>query len=258
VTPPKPYPEYKASGVEWLGEVRIPDHWSSRRLGQVARPQNSPVAWMAAIVGSLSVARPGLSSELIARSRIPVPPPSEQRAIADFLDRELAEIDAFIAVQQELIELLGERRSAATVRSLDAAWQFPTVPLKRLFGQGWRGDLPGADFLGAAGGDPGAVAPRLAPRFADALLRSPRLVAEFRTRLHSSRLNWEQLRDVRVPVPPVPEQNEIVERLDRETAEIDSVIADAGQAIALSRERRAAMISAAVTGKIDVRDAAAA
>jgi type I restriction enzyme S subunit len=57
---------------------------------------------------------------------------------------------------------------------------------------------------------------------------------------------------IRVPVPPIPEQNEIVERLERETSAIDSVIADAGSAIALSRERRAALISAAVAGTVDV------
>jgi restriction endonuclease S subunit len=206
---------------------------------------------MAAIVDSLSAARPGLSPELIARSKVPVPPPSERVGIADFLHRETAEIDELITLQQELMALLAERRSAAAARALDAAWRFPAVPLKRLFGQG-------SGFFGALSGDSGAVPSALAPSFADALLRSPRLVAEYRTRLHSSRPSWEQLRDIRVPVPPIPEQNEIVERLDRETAEIDSVIADAGEAIALSRERRAALISAAVTGKIDVRDAAAA
>jgi hypothetical protein len=253
----KPYPEYKAGGVEWLGEVRIPDHWSSRKLGQVTRPQDAPVGWMAAIVDSLSAARPGLSSELIARSKIPVPPLSEQVGIANFLHRETAEVDALIVLQQELMALLAERRSAAAARSLDAAWRFPMVPLKRLFGQG--SDFFGVAFAGVASGDAGAVPAEFAPSFADALLRSPRLLAEYRTRSSGvHRLNWEQLGDIRVPVPPIPEQNEIVERLDRETAEIDSIIADAAEAIALSRERRAALISAAVTGKIDVRDEVAA
>lgn len=56
-----------------------------------------------------------------------------------------------------------------------------------------------------------------------------------------------------ITVPPLDEQRSIVEYLDRETAEIDAAIADAREAIALSKERRAALISAAVTGKIDVR-----
>jgi type I restriction enzyme S subunit len=54
-------------------------------------------------------------------------------------------------------------------------------------------------------------------------------------------------------IPELPEQVAIADFLDRETALLDASIADAREAIALSRERRAALISAAVTGKIDVR-----
>lgn len=43
---------------------------------------------------------------------IPLPPPAEQRAIADHLDCESAQIDTLIAEQQRLIELLRERRLA--------------------------------------------------------------------------------------------------------------------------------------------------
>ncbi|MGH2388149.1 MAG: hypothetical protein ACRDIE_08075, partial [Chloroflexota bacterium] len=41
--------------------------------------------------------------------------------------------------------------------------------------------------------------------------------------------------------------------LERETARIDTLVAEAETAIALLQERRTALISAAVTGKIDVR-----
>lgn len=43
---------------------------------------------------------------------IPLPPLADQRAIADFLDRETAQIDTLIAEQQRLIDLLRERRTA--------------------------------------------------------------------------------------------------------------------------------------------------
>lgn len=56
-------------------------------------------------------------------------------------------------------------------------------------------------------------------------------------------------------LPSREEQIKIADYLDHETAELDAAIADAREAIALSRERRAALISAAVTGKIDVRGA---
>ena len=47
----------------------------------------------------------------------------------------------------------------------------------------------------------------------------------------------------------------IVAYLDDETTKIDTLIAKAEQAIALLREHRTSLISAAVTGKIDVRAA---
>jgi type I restriction enzyme S subunit len=56
-----------------------------------------------------------------------------------------------------------------------------------------------------------------------------------------------------LPVPPLTEQTAIATFLDHETARIDSLISDAQEAITLLQERRTALISAAVTGKIDVR-----
>jgi type I restriction enzyme S subunit len=59
-----------------------------------------------------------------------------------------------------------------------------------------------------------------------------------------------------VLVPPTAEQQKILERLDSETERIDDAIDTARRGVALARERRAALISAAVTGKIDVEVAA--
>lgn len=58
-----------------------------------------------------------------------------------------------------------------------------------------------------------------------------------------------------IPVPPLQEQSAIVAFLDSETAKIDALVGEAQQAIGLFKERRIALISAAVTGKIDVRNA---
>lgn len=55
-------------------------------------------------------------------------------------------------------------------------------------------------------------------------------------------------------VPPVCEQAAIADYLDRETAKIDSMIAKVEQAIEKLQEYRTALITAAVTGKIDVRE----
>lgn len=56
-----------------------------------------------------------------------------------------------------------------------------------------------------------------------------------------------------VLLPPAEEQAEILAFIDVETRKIDALKESAEQAIGLLKERRAALISAAVTGKIDVR-----
>ena len=66
-------------------------------------------------------------------------------------------------------------------------------------------------------------------------------------------LSQEEFRLFRLGVPPQEEQSAIVTFLDRETAAIDALITDAQDAITLLQERRSALFSAAVTGKIDVR-----
>lgn len=66
-------------------------------------------------------------------------------------------------------------------------------------------------------------------------------------------LTAEALRRYRFAYPPYGEQVEIVALLDEETAKIDALMTEAQSAIALLSERRTALISAAVTGQIDVR-----
>lgn len=271
---------------------------------------------------------------------LPFPTYAEQSAIACVLDGETAEIDAFIADQEELVGLLAERRSAtishAVTKGLD-----PNAPMKDS-GMEWTGRVPGywdmrklgalfsrigsgttptrenPDFYGS--GTPwvttselreetiyatkeevtdlalrthsalqkfpagslliamyGATVGRLGVLGVEATmnqaccgLSQPRSVASkyayyalVAAREHllaiadgagQPNISQAKLRQLQIPVPPINEQHEIVEYLDLETAEVDATIADTRQAIALSLERRAALISAAVTGKIDVRD----
>ena len=58
---------------------------------------------------------------------------------------------------------------------------------------------------------------------------------------------------ISIPVPPLTEQHAIVAHVRQQMARTDDMIDAANQAIALMRERRAALISAAVTGRIDPR-----
>ena len=63
----------------------------------------------------------------------------------------------------------------------------------------------------------------------------------------------EDLYSYQIVLPPQEEQSAIAALLDREVAKIDDLVTESQHAIDLLKERRAALISAAVTGKIDVR-----
>jgi type I restriction enzyme S subunit len=68
-------------------------------------------------------------------------------------------------------------------------------------------------------------------------------------------LNCGNVKDVLVPVPPVAEQRLITDFVENQTSALQELLTKTEHAIELLKERRAALISAAVTGKIDVRNA---
>jgi len=67
-------------------------------------------------------------------------------------------------------------------------------------------------------------------------------------------INIFRLKRARIPVPPHDEQAAIAEMLESRMETFNSLQAEAERAIELLQERRTALISAAVTGKIDVRE----
>jgi len=69
-------------------------------------------------------------------------------------------------------------------------------------------------------------------------------------------ISQEVLRGLRVAAPTLAEQDRIIEHLLDSCDQADTLVAEADSAIALLQERRSALISAAVTGQIDVRNAA--
>lgn len=68
------------------------------------------------------------------------------------------------------------------------------------------------------------------------------------------RISRLQLGDLTIPAPPVEEQRIIADLLDAQFLKIDRLEEEVEQTITILQERRSALISAAVTGKIDVRD----
>jgi type I restriction enzyme, S subunit len=67
-------------------------------------------------------------------------------------------------------------------------------------------------------------------------------------------LSVEAIGNLRIPFPPFKEQTNIADLLNAETAKLDTLTTESERVIALFKERRNALISAAVTGKIDVRN----
>ena len=73
-----------------------------------------------------------------------------------------------------------------------------------------------------------------------------------------NRLYWVDFKAMPSCYPPHSEQTAIVEHLDQATADIDTTITRAEREIELLNEYRTRLIADVVTGKLDVRDAAAA
>ncbi|WP_068327888.1 restriction endonuclease subunit S [Janibacter terrae] len=273
------------------------------------------------------VTRVGIKSGDLARVALALPPLGEQRAIAQYLDRETARIDTLIEEQQRLIEMLRERRVAAVERSIAMLdW---TVPFKSVatliqtgpFGSQLKSDeyedggtpiinpshmvageivpdprvavsapkaqelgrhaLMGGDLICARRGDLGrcAVVDESSAGYlcgtGSALVRvdPDRIDAPFAALVFSSRrnrdalalasvgstmdnLNSDIIGALRIPLPTLAEQRELVATVNEQTTKIDELIAETERFIELSRERRAALITAAVTGQIDVREVA--
>lgn len=91
------------------------------------------------------------------------------------------------------------------------------------------------------------------------VIRSPIIILQLANMMIGStfkRINVEEIRSFLMPSPPPSEQAEIATFLETEVAKFDTLTAEAQRAIDLLQERRTALISAAVTGQIDVRGTA--
>ena len=100
--------------------------------------------------------------------------------------------------------------------------------------------------------------PNCIPKYLAVLLRglSKEILGRTDQAAHGTKaLRMSDWTGMLVPLPSIPEQHAVVERIESQTTKIDILIAKAQQAIALQKEHRTALISAAVTGKIDVREA---
>ncbi|KKY68815.1 restriction endonuclease [Morganella morganii] len=285
-----------------------------------------------------------VSAEQLGNLSFTLPSISEQFQIADFLDHETAKIDNLIEKQQQLIELLKEKRQAVISHAVTKGLN-PDVPMKDS-GVEWLGEVPEhwelvplkylCNFSG--GGTPtkdnlsywqGGTVPWVSPKDMKSFWISetqdyvtPKAVSESSTNyveegsllmvvrsgilqrnipvainivkvtinqdmkalrfnermkayyaayfingnVNSLLLEWtkegatvesiehEYLANGLIPVPPIDEQYSIIKSISDQMIRFELLEEKALTGIRLLQERRTALISAAVTGKIDVRD----
>ncbi len=293
-------------------------------------------------ISANGITRFGLTGDAIRTALFGVPPVCEQRAIAAFLDRETAKIDALVAKKERLIELLQEKRTALITRAvtkglnpngpmkdsgvallgeIPAHWEVQRITMVARLESGHTPDKKVAEYW-EGGGVPwlsladtgrlrevdhvsetaaqttlqgiahssarvlpaGTVAfsrdatigacailarpmavsqhfiawvcgPALTPEYLLFVLRS--MTAELDRLTMGATIATIGMPDVKTlitPVPPHREQEAIVEFVKHERSKIDSLTEKVRQGIERLKEYRVALISAAVTGKIDVRD----
>jgi len=279
----------------------------------------------------------------IKRMPLVIPTKAEQSEIATFLDHETAKIDALIAEQQRLIELLQEKRQAVISHAVTKGLN-SDAPMKDS-GVEWLGEVPehwevtsikrivatpvtdgphetpafldeGVPFVSAEAVSSGRIdwerirgfisiedhrryAQKYLPQQGDifmiksgattgvstiveteaefniwsplAVIRCgpealPRFILHFirsRNFLEGVTLGWSfgtqqnigmgVIENLAIVIPPLDVQLQIVDLLDRYTKQASDLIGEAEKAISILKERRSALISAAVTGQIDVR-----
>jgi type I restriction enzyme S subunit len=332
--------------------------WSPLALIRIDGMRSSPTFYEQALKSKASQAQidvlctsntqKNISMDDIPRLIMTRPPLPEQEAIATFLDRETAKIDALISEQQRLIELLQEKRQAVISHAVTKGLN-PDAPMKdsgvewlgevpddwkmkrvkhlcEYIEQGWspqcenessEGDAPGVLKVGCVNG--GVFRPSenkrlpadLSPIPQYGVRRGDLLVSRANTKelvgsaavaekdypwlyicdklyritvmpgkaasnylalyfvsneargqlelgasgASQSMQNISQsvLMEMPIPLPEPDEQERIINAVAVQCNQIDHLRTNASEAIGLLQERRSALISAAVTGQIDVR-----
>ena len=228
----QPYQAYKDSRVEWLGEV--PEHWEVRRVANIADMRVSNVD---------KHVREG-EEPIRLCNYIDVYHNDRIRGDIAFMSASAtkAEIQRFhMAIGDVLLTKDSEDWTDIGVPALVEYTAADLVCGYHLAMLRPNGAFLDAGYLFRALGESGVS-------------RQFRVAANGVTRYGLSR---HAIRSVRIPLPPVVKQRAIVRFLDRADRRIQRHVSAAHRQIALLREYRTRLIADVVTGKLDVREAAA-
>ena len=221
-----PTAKLKPSGIEWLGDV--PEHWVSKQLKfdlNLVTSGSRGWAQYFADDGELffritNIQRNYLEPDLSDMQRVEPPNSAEGER------SRIREGDVLISITADL--------GSVTVApiSLEGAYVSQHVCLTR----------PNKSLLS---------------KWLGYALKSDSSKAQFEASGYGGtkiQLSLGDIRNFEIALPPLAEQRAIVAHLDEKCGKIDQLKAKAERGIELLKERRSALISAAVTGKIDVRE----
>jgi len=220
----KPYPKYKDSGVEWLGEV--PEGWVLRRLKDFT-----------AFSGGGTPSRENLD---YWDGDIPWISPKDMRTEKIDSSEEfitMSGLENSSSSLQDPGNILMVVRSGILKHTIPVAINNVPVALNQ--------DMKVLHFL------PTKCLSIFFLRWVQGL-NNALLLAWAKQGATVDSIEHEYICNTIIPLPPIKEQLSISSFLDRETAKIDSLIAKARRVIDLLQEHRSSLISAAVTGKINL------
>ncbi|MBY7924092.1 restriction endonuclease subunit S [Vibrio fluvialis] len=213
----------KDSGVEWLGEV--PEHWVASRLKyytkQIVDGAHFTPTYTESGVPFLRVT--DIQGKSIDLSQIKYIPQAEHNELIKRCNPQKGDL------------LLSKNGTIGVPKLVDWDWDFSIFVSLCLL----------------------KFKEQLSAEYAEYFFRSHELKEQIFGLIKQStviNLHLDKIQNFWFCIPPRTEQDEIVTSLNRDIGKLDLLINKATDAINLMKERRAALISAAVTGKIDVRN----
>lgn len=217
----------KDSGIEWLGQV--PAHWAASQLKFQTRilqtgPFGSQLHSEDYVNSGIPLINP---AHIVKGALVPDPDCTVDRETQNRLARhKLLENDLILARR-------GELGRCAVVKKHQEGWLCGTGSLKA------------------------SLKETLVSEYAYILISSENVKTELSLESKGStmeNLNTETLGKIRLPIPPILEQVEILDYIEKVEQQFRRLENLAFRQVTLLQERRTALISAAVTGKIDVRN----
>ena len=212
----RPYPQYKDSGVEWLG--KIPTHWGTDRLKYVVTVNNE-------------------------RSY-------DQESDLPFIGLEHIESGTgkLLTSTEDVNGEIGEIESSSShFRPGDILFGKLRPYLAKVLKPDFEGRCSTEVIVLRCGGN-------IDPQNLSYQLLSSGFISWINSMTYGAKMpraNSEQIVNTKVPLSSLPEQQAIAKFLDRETAKIDTLIAKNKRLIELLQEKRTALITQAVTKGLD-------